>query len=1104
MYLRRMEVVGFKSFAARTVLEFHDGITVVVGPNGCGKSNVLDSIRWALGEQSPKTLRGQNMADIIFNGTQSEPPANYAEVTLVFDNTCRSMDIAYDEVSITRKLFRDGTSEYYLNKSQVRLKEIHALLLSVGLGEGSYSFVMQGTIERILTQKPEQKRVIFDEAAGILQYKEKKREVERKLQETEDNLARVEDIVIEVKRQRDAVGRQVQRAQKYQELNEELQSLEKNLAVVKVKNARSRLDGLLDSLNVFSENERANRQRLDALSKEHGEKEQVLAQLREKHDDLNRHVITLESKVQNNKGRIETFKQRIAESNERVDNIEGFKGQYNDRCQQQNQRIEQLKVELTELEHLEIEAGQRVDSIAAEIDLARKSIEESGILAESFKQKIDVLEEEKSRLNGEIHSADNKIQSFSARIGHINKELEKNNREIQSYNSSRQHYQQQMALREEEITRQRELFTQKQQALSQLMHDLENTQEALSEKDKELVRLNTRMDFLKNMDVSYQVLPYDEEATITFSKQLPELPAVLISKIEEAPSEDGSGNFRISTRVKAISASIDTLNHDIEDIKAAINMFKNNIGQARDQRGQLQKEIDVQIDMIREREKELSRIGESLNNIAYNVERTSAVTAQLESEKTNIEAELAEYDKKKQELNWYFGEKAAAVEKVITELDAAVSDAAQKNQKLNQLEVEQAQLRTRLTTIEAEKAGKSENIRIFISDLESMSGQFEVLGREESELRLRLGEFDKEITVIEEENKGIMEQALEGRKRLQDISTDEKDLFAQRMEIDRTTRQIEAQLDELKNNTYAKKLELQNIKHEEDQVCRDMLQLYDIEVTVEQLLAKESTSVPLEEMLVQEEELIRRLKYLGTVNLDAPREYEELNTRYEFLESQKDDIIQSRENLKKALRKINSSSKEIFIETFEQVTSEFREMFKFLFGGGKADVVLLDPENVLESGVDIIVQPPGKKLQNVSLLSGGEKSMTAIALIFAIFKVKPSPLCILDEIDAALDEANVDRYNHVLREFASSSQFLVISHNKRTISVADVLYGVTMQQSGMSNIVSVRLTDETESPVRKNRLVQRIKREVIDLDSLLDDTVKDDIIDSEQGAESLS
>lgn len=1069
MYLKKMEVIGFKSFAQRTVLEFHEGITVVVGPNGCGKSNVLDSIRWALGEQSPKTLRGQSMTDIIFNGTQQMPPANYAEVTLTFSNEDNAMNIAYDEVSITRKLFRSGESEYRLNKAQVRLKDIHELLLSVGLGEGSYSFVMQGTIDRLLTQKPEKKRLIFDEAAGILQYKERKREVSRKLKDAEDNLLRVDDIIIEVKRQRDSLARQVQRAEKYKELRTELEELEKNLAVVKMKGIRERLDVLLDELNTLQERDAKSHVTLESLQAVCSEKDLSIEELRHSQEGLNRDIITLESRIENNRHKSDISNQRIQEAQQRLDSILSFKQQYTSRRADQEGRIEQLRKELNELGIIHEEVNARVGSIQLEIDAAQEFISGKGESILFIKDRITALEEEKISVSQRLREVYKEMDSFTVRKQRLNHENDKIQREIEDYKSRYEQLIDVLKDKEETLEQERCVLESKYVELENLSSEIEKTNINLGEKEKELLLLNSQIDFLNNMNLSYQDLPYEEEATILFSKELPELPAVLVGKIEKEPELEG-GKILVTTNVKVISSNIEQFQVQINNLTQQIDSIKSKIVDLKQNREKSQKELSKYREQIQDKENELSRLKESENHFKESLDKLNESKLALGLELKEIDKSLSISAEKEAEVEETIVSKDKAIQDVQVELEGLQEQISLKQIELNQLEVEKAGIDTRLTTITGEKSGKEENVRIFSNDLQTMTSQFEALGQEEEELSDKRKTFELNIADIEVETESLLSEVRIKRDELQKVVAEEQEISEQRSLSEGRLREIEFEIEDIKKKTYDKKFELQNIQHEEEQICRDMLQLYDIEITAEELLQQEIIETPAAELISKEEELKRRLKYIGSVNLDAPREYEELNERYEFLVNQKQDLIDSRETLKKALQKINKTSREMFIETFEIVKEEFKQMFRFLFAGGKADVVLLDPDNVLESGVDIIVQPPGKKLQNVSLLSGGEKSMTAIALIFAIFKVKPSPLCILDEIDAALDEANVDRFNHVLRDFSKTSQFLVISHNKKTIGVADVMYGVTMQQSGVSNIVSVRLTDQENTSSSENKV----------------------------------
>jgi len=1060
MYLKRMEIIGFKSFAQRTVIEFHDGITVVVGPNGCGKSNVFDAVRWALGEQSAKTMRGQSMTDVIFNGTQTAAPSNYAEVTLVFDNKEHMMPIEFDEVSITRKLFRSGESEYYLNKSISRLRDIHQLLLSVGLGEGSYSFVMQGTIDRIVTRRPEEKRTIFDEAAGILQYKERKREVANKLKLAEEDLLRVEDIVIEVKRQRDSLARQVQRAEKYKELKVELEALEKDLAVVTMKDIRTRMDGLLDELNGLQENDGKHHVEIEALQNVCAEKTEAYDILRGKQDEAKREVITIEARAENNKSRTEMLRQRFDETRRRLMSIHDFKVQYHTRKEDQTRRITQLTQELSELELVHEQVNTRVGSIQLEIDAAAEVVSGKKETVDFVKDRIKRSEEERNRVLDELRQVHKEADGVTVRRQRFVDERAKAEGEIVSYEQRAAELTASVAAKQTEIDAERVTLKSKHEELDALFAKLDTMTVDLSDKEKEMVKLHSQLDFVKNMNVSYADLPYEEEVEVRFSQSLPELPAVLVGRVEEGMVTTENGIVRVKTNVKVVSSNIEKLNAAIADLSGQIVTLKKEIEQAQRRRGELKDETRRLEQTLQVKESELSRLTESKRNTLERVDQLKKQIADIGIASADLDKAFSMLEEKETSLDEVIKRKERDMLDVSAELENLQEEIAIKSAQLGDLEVEKARIGTRLSTIESEKTGKSENVRLFSSDLNAMTGQFDSLMTEEQDLEEKQTVYTADLRVIEADEDQILAELQVKRDALLVLIEEERTLLDEKQTAESRLRGIQSDIDRTQKAVYDKKFQLQNVQHEEERLLRDLSQLYEIQVTAEELLTRESSDTPKVELEAKEEELKRRIKFIGAVNLAAPEEYAELNTRYEFLEKQKSDLLESKDTLQKALQKINKTSRELFLETFEKIRVEFISMFRFLFAGGKADVVLLNPDDVLESGIDIIVQPPGKKLQSVTLLSGGEKSMTAIALIFAIFKVKPSPLCVLDEIDAALDEANVDRFNHVLREYSKFSQFLVVSHNKKTISAADVMYGVTMQQSGISRIVSVRLTEE--------------------------------------------
>jgi len=547
----------------------------------------------------------------------------------------------------------------------------------------------------------------------------------------------------------------------------------------------------------------------------------------------------------------------------------------------------------------------------------------------------------------------------------------------------------------------------------------------------------------------------------------------VVARIDTLPEQGPDGKWNVSTRMKAIRSNSDQIAIDIEILTAQIAEGKQRIETLKSRIQAVNAEYAAMTGSIQEKEKELSRLREAVDNNNEHLGKISDTRRQVQLEISEIDQRIVMLRTQEDEGLSQRRQKEEALAALAESLESERLLIERLREEINLAEVEKARFNTRLSTIADEKRAKEETIGVFVRDLEQMSGQFDTLCREEDELRERIARFCGENTEAEAEITGLSDE-IGGKTTERDRLREQESAVAlEREESQRRVHEIESAVNDLKQKEYDKKLELQQIRHSEEQICRDLRQLYEIEISSEELMSIQAEG-DLAGMQEQEEGLLRRLKYIGSVNLDAPREYEELDQRFGFLTTQKQDLLDSRESLKKALSKINKTSHELFLETFNKISEEFKSMFTFLFGGGKADVILLDEDNVLESGIDIIVQPPGKKLQNVSLLSGGEKTMTAIALIFAIFKVKPSPLCILDEIDAALDEANVDRFDHVLRDFSNISQFLVITHNKKTIGTADVMYGVTMQQSGISKIVSVRFAEKNQPAVSTEQTLEDV------------------------------
>ncbi|HEC68884.1 MAG TPA: hypothetical protein ENI31_01155 [Candidatus Omnitrophica bacterium] len=1061
MYLKEVEIFGFKSFPDKTTLKFESGITVIVGPNGCGKSNVLDAIRWALGEQSPKSLRGTKMEDVIFNGTQNRLPLNYAEVTLLFSNEDKALNLEFEEISITRRLFRSGESEYLINNSPARLKDIQELLLPVGLGEGSYSFISQGSVENIFSYKPEEKRIIFDEASGILKFKEKKKEVLRKLEEVDNNLLRIEDIITEVKRQKDSLHRQVERARKYQEIYEELKVTERKIAILKIKELNKEKEALLNELNNLNAQDKEKESLLKELREKIQMKEKELENLRNQVQLNNSQVFEISSEISGFEHRIESNKKMITELQNRLENIKRSSALYSERKVQQQERIKSLKKELGLIDNNFLEKKNKIEELSKEIEKKLEENRRKALFIKEANQKILSLEEERVSFSNSLIDIQSQVTSLSSRKKRLLVEVAKSETEVREFE-----------VKFSEIEKQVHEFQVKFESFKkdrkELLSKIENckkeidklTEEKLG-KEKELAIISSQLEFLKELRVRYEEFPQTQDITIILDKEISFLPSVILAHVDKDSLLGEGFPLKIRTQARIIPQKVEEMTARLYQLKEEIEALQNQLDNNFKQLSFLEEELRSKEEAFREEEKEFSRVKEIEKNSKETLER-------LKEEKSLVEIELKDTQ---EELNTLFSReeqlKSALSERDsrLKELEHSIGEAQEiikRNEiEIKNLEIEITRLNTEIISLEEDKKSKQNTLEIFLKDLESLESEIANLNKESLEI-------EDKITSSENENQDFLKQ-IENKEKERDslkesiekLKSQQEDLFSEKQTISEESELVQKELEEIRETAHQLRLKIQNLDFNQSKVVSDLQQLYSVELNLEEL---DSVEESLPELQTQEETLKRRLKYLGTVNLASLEEYKELEERFNFLNTQRQDLLSSKEALKKAMNKIKKTSSEKFIEAFQKIREEFKSLFRFLFGGGKAEIYLLDESDPLESGIDIIVQPPGKKLQSVSLLSGGEKALTAIALIFAIFKFKPSALCILDEIDAPLDEANVDRFNYLLSEFAENSQFIIISHNKKTISKASVLYGVTMQEQGVSKIVSVKFTETPVSP----------------------------------------
>lgn len=979
MYLKEIKAVGFKSFADKIKIDFTSGISGVVGPNGSGKSNVVDAVRWVLGEQSVKQLRGEGaMSDVIFSGSKSRRPASSASVTLVFDNTDKYLPIDYTEVSIKRCIYKTGENEYYLNNEKCRLKDISDLFADTGVSKESFNIISQGDIGAILSNKPEERRIIFEAAANTLKYKKRKDEALRKLERTHNNMARVNDVIIELETNLKPLKEQSKKAKKYLENKKQLDEIEVSLIVSEV----------------------------NSLNKEY-QSNKRLASL------LNEQIIELEK-------------------NSNID----------------NSKIEELKLELTKkeeelykLQYLLTDATAQSNSLMGKKNLI---VERQKYNASDTKVHDNMMNLKESilRKENEIFAVSDKIKIIKSKLEELKNKLKE---------------------------KQNLYFSIKGE------HDLR--EKKLIEHNRLENETRYKIEMLKNSIENNQGLPYAVKNVLDNPK-LAGIHGVIASLIET----DKEYSTAIST---ALSASANYIVVDDEfTAKEAIRYLKiNKFGRAtffplNIIKG---KEIDSITYNMLLNEQDFIGIASSLvkyestyDSIIKNQLGTTIIVKDIDSandiaRKINYRYRIVTLDG---ELLHVGGSLTGGTLKTATSLITQKHELEDNLKLLNDLEKQRANLEMSINE-------EADRYKVVLEDKEKLSIEETNL---EIELRYELERnsvFEEELEKLKDEQKdikGLMDNTLssEEEKVIEEFYSKEKERKELTLKVQSTKEQVsnlKESIEQIERNSkvsnqefYKKSQELKDLEikiNRADVKLDNLLNILteDYAMTFEK--AKENFFLEMDEKEAREvvDKCKLEIKKLGDVNIGAIEEYERVCQRYDFLTSQKDDLQKAEDTILQIINELDDIMKEKFISTFDQVKEKFKEVFKKLFGGGNAELKLTNPDDILNTGIDIKALPPGKTLQHISLLSGGEKTLTAISLLFAILEARPVPFCILDEVEAALDEVNVDNFGKFLDEFKKKTQFIVITHKKKTMEYSDLLYGITMQESGVSKLVSVKLED---------------------------------------------
>ncbi|PKM92711.1 MAG: hypothetical protein CVU80_01930 [Elusimicrobia bacterium HGW-Elusimicrobia-4] len=1144
MHLKTIELGGFKSFADRTVLNFGSGITAIVGPNGCGKTNITDAIKWVLGEQSAKSLRGTKMEDVIFSGTASRKQTSASEITLTFDNSKNVLPIDYSEVCITRRLFRTGESEYLLNKTPVRMRDIRELFLDTGIGTESYSIMEQGKIDFILQSKPAERRYIFEEVAGVSKYKSKREEALRKLEKVGQDMLRLNDILVELESQKSKLDTQARKARQYQKYLDELKNYEVNSLVQKYLNVKETNEVQLKELTAINEKLSNVSIEIDTLDAKYSElkitltaKEDELISKRTEANKidssiaiLNERILSAETTKKENlvrngeaeqeigQGQIDlnNSSSELAEAKKELEEAEKIvstaseilakkteeKNKLNSEIATSNSDIENLRsvifkcaTELSELHNRKTSIDSFLKEINNRIE-KQKEQERETLSKKSEQEKIaGGLNEKINGINLTLEEKKKKAENLSAKINQLRTDIEKNRSELLSKKESaaqltaqmealvqNSNYELNQKIKE---TFNGRVFGTVSDAIKVSDEHISVVQSALGEKSDYIVvdAENTAIEiinWLKNGNygwANFLIMSEIDKLQISYSnvfsgKKISDLVNCdqKFRKIMDFLLDDATlKNENIYSKGLISGGTVKNLIRGGLETSAEINRLKNEITIITSGIGEL-------TESIKNEQGEITSTGTELNNTTVSAEAEKNELMQIMAELSSAEESLktsvnylsilsAEYEN----LNNQKIEK----ESEIIEITDKISKCAERENSVKTGFSEQTSLLKKLQA-ELEKGAR---------DFTNIQIDFSVKSSQMENIRKKIKSADTTLQFasakIEKSKKHLNDSADKiavMEKIISDSTAEINKIVTLKDTADDVLKNIEKERDELKNaiteleNNLRNHRTHQNTIQDETRTLERAVSSTSSEIRQIETRIKEEKGITIEdavnnfqEVSIEQDEiekLKKKIETLGAVNLAAPEEYEQLEQRYNFLTKQKDDLEKAREDLHNAINKINITTRQNFQKTFTVVRENFRNIFNQLFEGGEADLLLTDEGNLLETGIDIIAQPPGKKLQHISLLSGGERTLTAIAILFAIYLVKPAPFCILDEIDGQLDEANVLRFTRMLKEFAKTSQFFVITHNKRTMESANVLYGVTMEELGISKIISVHLEGE--------------------------------------------
>jgi chromosome segregation protein len=921
VFLKSIDIYGFKTFAEKTSLQFRPGVTAIVGPNGCGKSNIVDAIRWVLGESNARSLRGEVMEDVIFSGSDEQKPLGMAEVSLTIVNDDALLPIEYSEVTVKRRLYRSGESEFFINKNPVRLRDIHELFADTGIGKPAYSIMEQGNIDVLLSNKPEERMLIFEEAAGITRYKMRIRESYRKLSATDENLLRLNLIIREVEKEYRNLGKQAEKAHAYRALKKDEIEYETLYNYERIRKLKEKVAKNSDQLKRLSDEK---------------------VQLDEKTSSLN-----------------ETIRNDI----ERVRGIEADIMEIRNEVYRKEAALETIESKISHI-------GERIQEVEGEVAKKKRAIQESKKRKSALENRVAELERDRGRLNDLVKSQEDKLAGYVSEVEHLSEIIRKNGEQIGRNNAVLAKIEVSLSSLRDELS----------EVVDRLLHEIDEVKTRYSSNE------HRKSDTIERIHESIE----KAESVLKFHG----------SKLQDL-------EFAVSDR----------------GFKPLVTELREEIGSLRGMMARLRDDIDTVIDMQ-----------DDLSRVLFGKESPHSKKEQIENRINSLlknQSDLKKENHLLDEENRNSGEKKEQFEEIINGLRPEIA--------ANRVQEEHC----------------SENIDRLESELQRSEEYLQDAEFEIRSLAERKESFQTDIDNLSDEYAGI-----DGEKLLLSEKIREQNSI-----IDRIVGDIQENEEEVekKNHRVAiligsmESLEIRNAEHNSrmDTIYESFRERYSKSLE----LFKPVGSVDLNRINEKRVTIRNEIAALGQVNPMAIEEFEEVKKRYDYLSDQKSDMEKAREDLNQIVSETLNTSKELFMESLDRIQNNFNSIFRRLFNGGKTDLYLTNEANIFDTGIEILAYPPGKSPKRRSLLSGGEKSLTAIALLFSIFMVKPSPFCMLDEVDHDLDEENVVRFLKLLKEFTDTTQFIIITHNRRTIEFADIIYGVTSEALGVSKVVSLELME---------------------------------------------